>query len=109
MTTMEEVKDKQFKKKELEKNKEKLLQYVNDNVIGGQANTVIKTVYGEKPLVYADYTASGKNLQFIEEYIQRQIMPLYANSHSNQSGTGKQTIFAREEARHIIKRVCGAD
>ena len=38
-----------------------------------------------------------------------QIMPLYANTHSLQSGTGKQTIHAREEARQIIKRTCGAD
>ena len=36
-------------------------------------------------------------------------MPLYANTHSLQSGTGKQTIHAREEARQIIKRCCGAD
>lgn len=33
---------------------------------------------------------------------------MYANTHTEQSGTGKQTNNAREEARHIIKRVCGA-
>mmetsp|Transcript_40030 Transcript_40030/g.29532 ORF Transcript_40030/g.29532 Transcript_40030/m.29532 type:complete len:101 (+) Transcript_40030:222-524(+) len=35
-------------------------------------------------------------------------MPMYANTHSAQSGTGKQTIHAREEARSIIKRCCNA-
>lgn len=36
-------------------------------------------------------------------------MPLYANTHSVQSGTGKQTQNAREEARSLIKRVCNAN
>ena len=34
---------------------------------------------------------------------------MYANTHSLQSSTGKQTIRAREEARQIIKRVSNAD
>ena len=36
-------------------------------------------------------------------------MPVYANTHTLQSGTGKQTIRAREEARSIVKRACNAD
>ena len=36
-------------------------------------------------------------------------MPGYANTHNQQSTTGKQTIAAREEARAIIKNVCGAN
>ena len=35
-------------------------------------------------------------------------MPMYANTHTQQSGTGKQTNNAREEARAIIRRGCGA-
>ena len=34
---------------------------------------------------------------------------MYANTHTQQSGTGKQTNNAREEARQIVKRVCGAN
>ena len=34
---------------------------------------------------------------------------MYANTHTQQSGTGKQTNNAREESRQIIKRVCGAN
>lgn len=34
---------------------------------------------------------------------------MYANTHTLQSGTGKQTNNAREEARSIIKRVCNAN
>ena len=50
---------------------------------------MIRTVYGEKPLIYADYTASGKSLRFIENYITDQVLPMYANTHTLQSGTGK--------------------
>jgi len=34
---------------------------------------------------------------------------MYANTHTQQSGTGKQTNNAREEARQIVKRVCGGN
>jgi len=77
-------------------NKEKLLAYIRENIIGASSNTVMQSVIGEVPLVYADYTASGKSLRFIEEYLMNQVMPMYANSHSLQSGTGKQTIKNRE-------------
>ena len=70
---------------------------------------MIRTVYGEKPLIYADYTASGKSLRFIENYITDQVLPMYANTHTLQSGTGKQTSNIREESRSIIKRFCNAD
>ena len=36
-------------------------------------------------------------------------MPLYANTHTDMSRTGKQTNQARHEARAIIKRCVGAD
>ena len=99
----------QAKQERLEKNKDQLLKYIRDNVIGHHNEYLIKTVYGCKPLVYADYTASGKSLRFIEDYINNQIMPVYANTHTLQSGTGKQTNNAREESRAIIKRVCGGN
>ena len=40
--------------------------------------------------------------------MQSELLPMYANTHTQQSGTGKQTNNAREEARQIVKRVCGA-
>jgi hypothetical protein len=45
-----------------------LLNYIHDNVIGSNINTTIHTVFGDKPNVYCDYTASGKSLKFIEDY-----------------------------------------
>lgn len=61
--------DKENKRQRLEENKEKLLAHIRNNIIGSDHDTLIQTVYGEKPLFYADYTASGKSLRFIEDYI----------------------------------------
>jgi len=63
------LEEREQKQQLLQKNKDKLLAYVRDNVIGSNNDTLIQTAYGEKPLVYADYTASGKGLRFIEKYM----------------------------------------
>ena len=79
---MHTVQDEQERAENLIKNKAKLLTYIHDSMIGSNKDTLIRTVYGEKPHVYCDFTASGKSLTFIEDYLQQQIMPLYANTHS---------------------------
>jgi hypothetical protein len=69
VTTAAAIAERNDKKTNLAKNKEVLLQYIRDNLIGSSSDTLIQTVYGEKPLVYADYTASGRSLRFIETYL----------------------------------------
>ncbi len=87
---------------------ESKLASIRDDVIGD--NCPIPTPFGEKPLVYADYTASGRSLKSIEHYIQQEVMPWYANTHSESSFTGRQTTQLREEARRIIHNaVNGSD
>ena len=54
-------------------------------------------------MIYADYTASGRSLTFIEEYIRDAVLPYYANTHTETSFTGAQTTALREEAREIIR------
>ncbi len=56
-----------------------------------------------RKLTYLDYTASGRSLGFIEDYIRDQVLPLYANTHTSSSTTGLQTSLFRNEARAIIK------
>ena len=79
-----------------------LIDAIRDAVIGDR--TPICTPFGERPLVYADYTASGRGLAFIEDYIREQVLPFYANTHSESSFTGAQTNALREQAREEVRR-----
>ncbi|HJP80689.1 MAG TPA: aminotransferase class V-fold PLP-dependent enzyme [Pseudonocardiaceae bacterium] len=59
--------------------------------------------YGTRRITYADYTASGRALDFIEDFIRDAVLPCYANTHTESSGTGLQTGRLREEARGRIR------
>jgi len=78
-----------------------LIEHIRNSVIGNKQ--AIKTPFGEKPLVYADYTASGRSLDFIEDYIRAEVLPYYANTHTETSFTGAQTSALREQARQQIR------
>ena len=80
-----------------------LIEKIRAAVIGEQQP--IETSFGERPLVYADYTASGRALHFVEDYIRDQVLPSYANTHTETSYTGAQTTALREEARGIVRAV----
>lgn len=82
-------------------------QQIRDDIIG--ENHPIRTPFGEKPLVYADYTASGRSLRSIETFIQQKVLPYYANTHSESSFTGRQTTALREQSREAIRQALGAD
>ncbi len=79
-----------------------LLTFIRESVIG--RNDVVDGPFGPRRVTYADYTASGRSLTFVEDYIRNQVLPLYANTHTESSGTGLQTTRFREEARGIIRR-----
>jgi selenocysteine lyase/cysteine desulfurase len=83
-----------------------LIEYIQKSVIGD--NEVVDGPYGPRRVTYADYTASGRSLSFIEDYLRDAVLPLYANTHTESSGTGLQTTRFREEAREIIRRCVGA-
>lgn len=83
-----------------------LVAKIRDSVIGdGQ---LIETSFGQKPLIYADYTASGRSLDFIEQFITNRVLPFYANTHTETSFTGAQSTAFREEARQSIKQAVNA-
>jgi len=78
-----------------------LLNSIRQSVIG--ENQPIQTPFGTKPLVYADYTASGRSLTLIEDFIRDKVLPYYANTHTETSFTGAQTTALREQAREQIR------
>jgi len=83
-----------------------LITRIRESVIGDRQG--IETCFGTKPLVYADYTASGRALTFIEDFISNRVLPFYANTHTDTSFTGAQTTKFREEARHTIRQAVNA-
>src|SRR5690606_11666753 len=49
------------------------------------------------------------SLTFIEDFIRAEVLPAYANTHTEASGTGLQTTRLREDARAIICDAVGGD
>jgi selenocysteine lyase/cysteine desulfurase len=64
--------------------------------------------FGPKPLVYADYTASGRALMQVERCVMEHVLPFYANSHTEASFCGATMTRLRAEARATIAQTCGA-
>jgi len=82
-----------------------LLERVRRGVIG--EGELIDGPFGPRRVTYADYTASGRSLDFIEDFIRDAVLPRYANTHTESSGTGLQTSRLREDARRVIRDAVG--
>ena len=64
--------------------------------------------FGRKTMLYADWTASGRALKPIEDYMQHEVLPMYANTHTTTSSCGLQSTCFRQEARQVIAQACNA-
>lgn len=81
------------------------LEWLRSDIIG--RNKLFQTPFGEKPLVYADYTASGRCLYSVENYLLH-IMQYYANTHTEDDFTGKTMTTLLHDAEKIIKKMVNA-
>lgn len=79
---------------------------LRDGLIG--ENVILPGPFGEKRLVYADYTASGRALRQVEDYIASEVLPYYANSHTEASFCGAYMTRLRAEARQAIAEAANA-
>lgn len=74
-----------------------------DNIIG--IDQRIKTRYHESiPMIYADWTASGRAYQPIEDHIISDVLPFIANTHTDSNFSSSYITRCYSEARNTIKR-----
>ena len=64
--------------------------------------------FGRKTLLYADYVASGRALRQVETFMLEEVLPYYANSHTEASYCGEFITRLRHDARETIARQIGA-
>jgi len=78
---------------------------IRDEIIG--LNKCFETPYGERVTTYADFTASGRSLSFIEKYL-LEIEKLYANTHTEDDITGEIMTGMLHKSEEIIKKELNA-
>ena len=86
--------------------KKQILKALRDSIIGSYGR--FTGPYGDRPIIYADWTASGKCVQKVEDYLAQHVLPLYGNTHTSTSITGHQTSSFRHEARKIVGEAVNA-
>ncbi len=79
---------------------------LRDGMIGEGIS--IPGLFGDVPLVYADYVASGRAMTQVETFVATHVLPFYANSHTEASFCGSYMTRLRREARAEIARLIGA-
>ncbi len=84
-----------------------ILRRIRHGIIG--SDTALQGPFGRLRMVYADYTASGRSLDFVEDFIRQAVLPTYGNTHSESSTSGRQTTQLREDARAVVRQAVGGD
>ncbi|WP_134679451.1 aminotransferase class V-fold PLP-dependent enzyme [Paracoccus ravus] len=82
------------------------LNTIHQHLIGRDA--VIRGPFGPRPLIYADYIASGRALRPLEDWVIENVLPWYANSHTEASHCGGMMTRMRRAARAEIARLTKA-
>ncbi|KAF8701640.1 hypothetical protein HU200_033479 [Digitaria exilis] len=85
---------------------EEKVEWVRSQLVGRDAE--FETPFGRRALLYADHTASGRSLHYIEDYILHHVLPFYGNTHTEDSYVGSRTTKTVRKASRYIKRCMGA-
>lgn len=88
-------------------NLENYFNKIKENIIGNRQT--FKTPFGQMPLVYADWTASGRIYKPIEDLLTNNIAPFVANTHTATNVTGSSMTTAYKRALKYIKKHVGAN
>ena len=72
------------------------------NVIGN--GQTFESPYGNKEIIYTDWTASGRLYKEIEEKLTNDFGPYVANTHTETSSTGAVMTASYRKAKEIIKK-----
>jgi selenocysteine lyase/cysteine desulfurase len=86
---------------------ETFFQQFREHIVG--INQSFQSPYGEKKIIYTDWTASGRLYRPIEEKLLNQFGPFVANTHTETSITGSAMTMAYHKARQIIKQHVNAN
>ena len=72
-------------------------------------NYIMKSPFGyDNYLIYCDYTASGRGLRSLENFINNNVLPSYANLHSTVGFCSEQTSNLSRESKDILRDYCNA-
>ncbi|XP_052891911.1 uncharacterized protein LOC128299835 isoform X3 [Anopheles moucheti] len=85
----------------------KIMKYIDDNVIG--KGVAFLGPYGRRKVVYADYASSGRSLQFLEDYINKEVLPAFGDISCISAVTGLQSHLYDNEARDLVRAAVGAN
>ncbi|CAN6353123.1 unnamed protein product [Urochloa humidicola] len=85
---------------------EEKVEWLRSQLIGKDVE--FDTPFGRRVLTYADQTASGRSLRYIEDYIVNEVLPFYGNTHTEDSHVGSKTTRLVHKAARYVKRCMGA-
>jgi selenocysteine lyase/cysteine desulfurase len=88
-------------------NLEQYFEKYRKNIIGN--GQTFHSPYGEKEIIYTDWTASGRLYRPIEEQLLNELGPYVANTHTETSFTGAVMTHAYHKSKDIIKKHVHAD
>ncbi|MGE0803242.1 MAG: aminotransferase class V-fold PLP-dependent enzyme [Lautropia sp.] len=80
--------------------------WIRSQLIGSDVR--VRTPFGERRIVYADHVASGRALRWVEEFIAENVLPMYANTHTEDSATGACMTALGHDAARLVKASLGA-